>query len=77
MNATAEGALRERKLYTSASQSMCGVEMTTGRLYFIAGNSQHINLCSFVKEYKSMTVVERRGFANGYAKGCQCKVSLL
>lgn len=68
--------LREGRLLTPTSDGMCGgLSLKVGKLYLIAGNSQHINICNYVKEYSQMTIVERRGFAGGYKKGCACEVS--
>lgn len=56
--------------------SMCGIpSLKVGKLYLIAGNSQKINICNYVKEYSEMTIVEKRGFAGAYKKGCACEVS--
>lgn len=58
------------------TDSLCGgLDLRVGKLYLIAGNSQKINICNYVKEYSQMTIVERRGFAGGYKKGCLCEVS--
>lgn len=46
-----------------------------GQLYAIAGNSQKVGLCQYVKEYSKMTQVEKRGIAGAYKKGCGCEVS--
>lgn len=68
--------LREGRLLTPDMDSMCGgLNLKVGKLYLIAGNSQHINICNYVKEYSQMSIVERRGFAGGYKKGCACEVS--
>lgn len=45
-----------------------------GQLYAIAGNSQKVGLCQYVKEYSKMTQVEKRGIAGAYKKGCGCEV---
>lgn len=76
MSNSSEMALSERKLRSSVHSSMCGRELVPGELYVIAGRTANINLCMFIKEYKQMTIVERRGFAHRYAKGCQCDVSI-
>lgn len=68
--------LREGRLLVPSTDSMCGgLNLKVGKLYLIAGNSQNINICNYVKEYSQMTIVERRGFAGGYKKGCACEVS--
>lgn len=45
-----------------------------GQLYAIAGNSQKVGLCQYIKEYSKMTQVEKRGIAGAYKKGCGCEV---
>lgn len=55
--------------------SMCGgLELKVGKLYLIAANTALVGICNYVKEYSKMTIVERRGFAGGYKKGCSCEV---
>jgi Tissue inhibitor of metalloproteinase len=46
-----------------------------GQLYAIAGNSQKVGLCQYIKEYNKMSQVEKRGIAGAYKKGCGCEVS--
>lgn len=46
-----------------------------GQLYAIAGNSQKVGLCQYIKEYAKMSQVEKRGIAGAYKKGCGCEVS--
>lgn len=46
-----------------------------GQLYAIAGNSQKVGLCQYIKEYSKMTQVEKRGIAGAYKRGCGCEVS--
>lgn len=68
--------LREGRLLTPGMDWPCGgLSLKVGKLYLIAGNTQNINICNYVKEYSQMTIVERRGFAGGYKKGCACEVS--
>lgn len=43
----------------------------------IAANGPRIGICNYVKEYSRMTIVEKRGFAGGYKKGCACDVSAI
>lgn len=45
-----------------------------GQLYAIAGSSQKVGLCQYIKEYSKMTQVEKRGIAGAYKKGCGCEV---
>lgn len=77
MSEKAHHHLKEGRIITPSTESMCGIKpFKVGRLYLIAGRDAHIGLCNYVKEYSKMTIVERRGFAGGYKKGCPCKVSL-
>lgn len=70
----AEAELKHGRLLTPHFDSLCGVDLNVGKLYVIAGRNLEINLCNYVKEYSSMTLVERRGFAGAYKKGCSCRV---
>lgn len=76
MNESASRYLSDGKLHTAASESMCGQPLHIGKLYVIAGRSAHISLCSYARPYAHMTVVERRGFAGGYRKGCACDIRM-
>lgn len=68
--------LKDGRLLTPSEESMCGVSLTVGKLYLIAGKSSKLSLCNYVKEYSQMSIVERRGFSGAYKKGCACEVSL-
>ncbi|XP_059610307.1 tissue inhibitor of metalloproteinase [Phlebotomus argentipes] len=75
MNGKEPNKLKMRRILTTPPMSsMCGVDLKPGLTYAIAGRGTQINLCSYVKEYKKMTVVERRGFASSYHKGCSCRI---
>lgn len=50
-------------------------QIEIGQLYAIAGNSQKVGLCQYIKEYSKMSTVEKRGIAGAYKKGCSCEVS--
>lgn len=76
MTDKANDFLKDGRLLTPASDSMCGITLKIGKLYVIAGNNARIGLCNYVKEYSKMTLVERRGFAGGYKKGCPCDVRI-
>lgn len=52
------------------------LSLEIGQLYAIAGNSQKVGLCQYIKEYSKMSQVEKRGIAGAYKKGCGCEVSL-
>lgn len=75
MSPKAHQQLRDGRLITPTMDSMCGgLNLKVGKLYLIAGNGANIGICNYVKEYSQMTIVERRGFAGGYKKGCPCEV---
>lgn len=76
MNDRARDLLRDGKLVTAADSSMCGQPLTLGKLYMIAGRSARVSLCSYAQPYGRMSLVERRGFAGGYRKGCECDVQM-
>lgn len=75
MSPKAHQQLRDGRLITPTIDSMCGgLNLKVGKLYLIAGNGAKIGVCDYAKEYSHMTIVERRGFAGGYKKGCPCEV---
>lgn len=78
MSEKAKSYLKEGRIMTAKSESMCGLTLEIGKIYVIAGkNGPTVNLCNYVKAYKDMTTVERRGFAGLYRKGCNaCSVSI-
>lgn len=77
MNDRARDYLSDGKLHTAASDSMCGRPLTPGKLYVVAGHSATVSLCAtYAEPYTSMSLVERRGFANGYRKGCACDIRM-
>ena len=75
MNEKGHDFLKHGRIMTPDNEGMCGVKLDIGKLYVIAGRAPHFDQCSYVKEYQKMTVVERRGFAGAYRKGCKCEVS--
>lgn len=67
--------LKDGRLITPTMDSMCGgLNLKVGKLYLVAGNGAKVGICNYAKEYSQMTIVERRGFAGGYKKGCSCEV---
>lgn len=75
MSPTANLQLKDGRLTTPSLDSLCGgLNLKIGKLYLIAGDSPNIGICNYAKEYSQMTIVERRGFAGGYRKGCPCEV---
>lgn len=78
MSKNANHSLKDGRIITPSTESMCGKKLNVGSLYVISGTDNQINMCSnYVKEYSKMTIVERRGFAGGYKKGCLCEVIYL
>lgn len=74
MEEKANSFLKSGKISTATSESMCGIKLHPGKLYMIAASAPHLGLCNYVKEYSKMTIVEKRGFAGAYKKGCSCVV---
>jgi metalloproteinase inhibitor 3 len=46
-----------------------------GQLYAIAGITNRVSICQYVREYSSLSQIEKRGIAGAYKKGCSCDVS--
>ncbi|XP_055524866.1 tissue inhibitor of metalloproteinase isoform X2 [Wyeomyia smithii] len=74
MNSRAQKMLGQGKLITPTSDSMCGLHLEVNQLYAIAAQSMHVGLCSFVRKYSDLTMVEKRGLAGVYRKGCGCQI---
>lgn len=74
MNPRAQKLLKPGKLITPAMDSMCGLQLEINQLYAIAAQDIHVGLCSFVRKYSDLTIVEKRGLAGIYRKGCPCKI---
>ncbi|XP_036224719.1 tissue inhibitor of metalloproteinase [Bactrocera oleae] len=74
MNEAGHKLLKHGRIVTPNSDAMCGINLDIGKLYVIAGRGPYLNSCSYVKEYQKMSVIERRGFAGAYRKGCKCSV---
>lgn len=68
--------LKQSRLMTAPNDGLCGINFKIGQLYAIAGNSQKVGLCQYIKEYSQMTQVEKRGIAGAYKKGCTCDINL-
>lgn len=77
MNEKAKLYLKHGRLMTAPNDAMCGYEFKVGQLYAIAGRSASVGLCDYIKEYSKLTMVEKRGIAGGYKKGCACEVRIL
>ncbi|XP_035891029.1 tissue inhibitor of metalloproteinase isoform X2 [Anopheles stephensi] len=76
MSDEARQQLRHGKLYTHAMGSMCGIKLEPNKLYAIASNSAQVGLCDFVRPYSELSIVEKRGLAGIYRKGCKCKIDV-
>lgn len=77
MSERAKHFLKDGRLKTPSTDSMCGITLNVGKLYLISARDIQLNICNYVKEYSKMTIVERRGFAGGYKKGCLCDVRII
>ena len=75
MSPEASRYLKQGRIMTAPFDSMCGVEFDIGQLYVIAGRSAHVSICDFVKKYSELSIVEKRGIAGGYKKGCICNIN--
>lgn len=68
--------MKNGRIYSADSDAMCGgINFRLGELYLIAASSANVGICDYVQPYSQMTIVEKRGFAGGYKKGCECSVS--
>lgn len=74
MTPRAQKLLKQGKLVTPSIDSMCGLNLEVNQLYAIAAQDIHVGLCSFVRRYSDLTIVEKRGLAGIYRKGCPCKI---
>lgn len=72
----AQQYLKQSRLMTAPHDGLCGINFKIGQLYAIAGNSQKVGLCQYIKEYSKMSQVEKRGIAGAYKKGCGCEINL-
>lgn len=70
-----------QKLHTPISESVCGYQHTStnkSEEFIVAGHivddDVYINSCSFIAKWSSLTYCQKRGFAQVYAKNCDCKV---
>lgn len=75
MSEKAEYYLQKGTVKTASNSAACGIDLQVGKIYVISGNSQHIGICNYVKEYSKLTSVEKKGLAAGYKHGCHCRVS--
>lgn len=74
MTPRAQKLLKQGKLITPSKDSMCGLQLEVNQLYAIAAQDIEVGLCSFVHKYANLTIVEKRGLAGIYRKGCPCKI---
>lgn len=74
MSERAQKLLKQGKLITPPHDSLCGLQLEINQLYAIAAQDIHVGLCNFVRKYSDLTIVEKRGLAGIYRKGCPCKI---
>ncbi|XP_058056543.1 tissue inhibitor of metalloproteinase [Anopheles bellator] len=76
MSDAAREGLRHGKLYTAPTEPQCGIRLEPNKVYVIAANTPTVGLCNFVRPYSELTIVEKRGLAGVYRKGCGCNIQL-
>jgi len=76
MSEKAESYLKHGRLYSADNSAMCGINFRLGDLYLIAASSANVGICHYVQPYSQLTIVEKRGFAGGYKKGCECNIEV-
>lgn len=75
MSPQAKKYLKGGRVFTSVFDSMCGVTLAVNQVYVIMGRSGKLNQCSdYIQRYSDLTIVNKRGIAGGYKKGCACDV---
>lgn len=70
-----------QSVYSTKMESMCGYQHSSSNKseeFLVAGtmvdNKVYINSCSFVVPWASLTLGQRRGFLQVYAKHCNCQI---
>jgi hypothetical protein len=70
--------LKEGRLVTAGSSSMCGVDLKPEETYLISGKvvagQASINLCNYIIPWAQTTVRQKKGFRLLYRQGCACEV---
>jgi hypothetical protein len=70
--------LKEGRLVTAGSSSMCGVDLIPEETYLISGKvmagQASINLCNYITPWAHITVRQKKGFRLLYRQGCSCEV---
>lgn len=78
MSEKAVVALKSGRLLTSAWDSMCGVQLETGKLYAIFGKVKSlravINICGFTERWEKLSKRQRKGLKRMYEQGCNCRI---
>lgn len=74
MSEKAQHYLKHGRIFSASIDSMCGYNFKLGELYLIAASSPNVGICHYIRPYSEMSIVEKRGVAGGYKKGCECSV---
>jgi hypothetical protein len=78
MNQKARILLKEGRLVTAGSSSMCGVDLRPEETYLITGKvvagQASINLCNYITPWAHLSVRQKKGFRLLYRQGCSCEV---
>lgn len=75
MTEKAQHYLKQGRIFSANNDGMCGYNFKLGELYLIAASSSSVGLCNYIRPYSEMSIVEKRGVAGGYKKGCECSVN--
>jgi hypothetical protein len=70
--------LKEGRLVTAGSSSMCGVDLRREETYLITGKvvagQASINLCNYITPWAHLSIRQKKGFRLLYRQGCSCEV---
>jgi hypothetical protein len=78
MNEKASIVLKEGRLVTAGSSSMCGVDLRLEETYLITGRvvagKAYVNLCNYIAPWTHLSVRQKKGFRLLYHRACPCEV---
>ncbi|GFG34319.1 hypothetical protein Cfor_08945 [Coptotermes formosanus] len=78
MTQKARIVLKEGRLVTSGSSSMCGVDLRPEETYLVTGRvvagQAYINLCNYITPWAHITIRQKKGLRLLYHQGCSCAV---
>ncbi|XP_061606104.1 metalloproteinase inhibitor 2-like [Phyllopteryx taeniolatus] len=67
-------------VYTASNSAACGVNLANGTEYLISGRLDNnalldVSLCDFFMRWEDMSATQKRGVAQRYQMGCDCKIT--